>query len=56
MGSDIQSVRQFRAMGVDAMLDRIPAGDAITSPSILTVLTRQSRGDWYAITWRVSVL
>ena len=26
MGSDIQSVRQFRAMGVDAMLDRIPAG------------------------------
>ena len=26
MGSDIQSVRQFRAMGVEAMLDRIPAG------------------------------
>jgi agmatinase len=26
MGSDIQSVRQFRAMGVDAMLARIPAG------------------------------
>ena len=26
MGSDIQSVRQFRAMGVAAMLDRIPAG------------------------------
>ncbi len=26
MGSDIQSVRQVRAMGVDAMLDRIPAG------------------------------
>jgi len=24
MGSDIVSVRQFRAMGVDAMLDRIP--------------------------------
>ena len=27
MGSDIQSVRQFRAMGVEAMLDRIPAGE-----------------------------
>ena len=26
MGSDIVSVRQFRAMGVDAMLDRIPVG------------------------------
>ena len=26
MGSDIVSVRQFRKMGVDAMLDRIPAG------------------------------
>ena len=26
MGSDIQSVRQFRAMGVEAMLDLIPAG------------------------------
>jgi agmatinase len=26
MGSDIQSVRQFRALGVDGMLDRIPAG------------------------------
>ena len=26
MGSDIQSVRQFRTMGVEAMLDRIPAG------------------------------
>ena len=26
MGSDIQSVRQFRAMGVDGMLARIPAG------------------------------
>lgn len=26
MGSDIQSVRQFRSMGVDAMLARIPAG------------------------------
>ena len=26
MGSDIQSVRQFRAMGVEAMLDRIPVG------------------------------
>ena len=26
MGSDIVSVRQFRAMGVDAMLDRIPGG------------------------------
>ncbi|ADE39009.1 agmatinase [Candidatus Puniceispirillum marinum] len=26
MGSDIQSVRQFRAIGVAAMLDRIPAG------------------------------
>ncbi|KQI72773.1 arginase [Loktanella sp. 5RATIMAR09] len=25
MGSDIQSVRQFRAMGVEAMLERIPA-------------------------------
>ena len=25
MGSDIVSVRQFRKMGVDAMLDRIPA-------------------------------
>ncbi len=26
MGSDIQSVRQFRKMGVDAMLERIPEG------------------------------
>ena len=26
MGSDIVSVRQFRKMGVDAMLDRIPEG------------------------------
>jgi agmatinase len=26
MGSDIQSVRQFRALGVAGMLDRIPAG------------------------------
>ena len=26
MGSDIVSVRQFRAMGIDAMLDRIPGG------------------------------
>ena len=26
MGSDIQSVRQFRAMGVEAMLERIPKG------------------------------
>ena len=26
MGSDIQSVRQFRAMGVSGILDRIPAG------------------------------
>jgi agmatinase len=26
MGSDIQSVRQFRALGVSGMLDRIPAG------------------------------
>jgi len=26
MGSDIQSVRQFRKLGVDAMLNRIPAG------------------------------
>ena len=26
MGSDIQSVRHVRAMGLDAMLDRIPAG------------------------------
>ena len=26
MGSDIVSVRHFRKMGVDAMLDRIPAG------------------------------
>jgi agmatinase len=26
MGSDIVSVRQFRKMGVDAMLARIPAG------------------------------
>ncbi len=26
MGSDIQSVRQFRALRVDGMLDRIPAG------------------------------
>ena len=26
MGSDIVSVRQFRALGVDAMLDRIPGG------------------------------
>ena len=26
MGSDIVSVREFRKMGVDAMLDRIPEG------------------------------
>ena len=26
MGSDIQSVRQFRALGVDGMLARIPEG------------------------------
>ena len=26
MGSDIVSVRQYRKMGVDAMLDRIPEG------------------------------
>ncbi len=27
MGSDIQSVRQFRKLGVDAMLERVPAGE-----------------------------
>ena len=27
MGSDIQSVRQFRALGVDGMLARIPEGE-----------------------------
>ena len=30
MGSDIVSVRQFRKMGVDAMLDRILKARAIT--------------------------
>ena len=34
MGSDIQSVRQFRKLGVEGMLDRIPEGCLLyTSPS-----------------------
>lgn len=42
MGSDILSVRQFRKLGVEAVLSRIPAPSATTSPSTSTASTRPS--------------
>jgi len=55
MGSDIQSVRQFRKLGVDAMLDRVPEGERYYltididafDPSIASGTGTPSHGGFY---------